>query len=488
MNILHIDIDSLRADHLGCYGYGRGTSPVVDALAAEGTVFTNCYISDGPCLPSRTALWSGRAGIHTGVVNHGGEAAQPFRDPGRGFNDIFSESSWPSLLRASGYRTASVSSFAQRHSAWHCVAGFQDVLDPGRFGHETADQVNLRALEWLERHGQGRNWYLHVNYWDPHTPYRTPADFADGLEGDPLPRWMTEEVLERQRARYGPHSARDVNGFGDASFGYPRQPDSLDSLSAVRRWIQAYDVGIRYVDNHVGQLLHCLEGMGILDTTIVIISADHGEALGELNVWGDHHLPDQVTARVPLIIRVPGEKPGVDARLHYAYDWPATLLTRLGLSVPRCWDGQTHDGSDSTEGRPYIVSSHGAWTCSRAVRWDRYLCLRVYHPGYHEIPAVLLWDVEADPHEQVNLAPDRPDIVQAAESRLTEWRTEMIGAWGDPMLTVLREGGPWHTRGQLSSYLERLRATDRKRAAEALRIRAQGLDLAEWSGLPGLYA
>ena len=78
MRILYIDIDTLRADHMGCYGYHRDTSPNIDELARQGVCFDNCYASDAPCLPSRTALWSGRFGFHTGVVNHGGTAADPF--------------------------------------------------------------------------------------------------------------------------------------------------------------------------------------------------------------------------------------------------------------------------------------------------------------------------------------------------------------------------------------------------------------------------
>src|SRR5690606_26329400 len=86
MRILYLDIDCLRPDHLGCYGYHRATSPRIDAIAAQGVRFDNVYISDAPCLPSRTALWSGRFGIHTGVINHGGSNADMFTDgPSRGF-------------------------------------------------------------------------------------------------------------------------------------------------------------------------------------------------------------------------------------------------------------------------------------------------------------------------------------------------------------------------------------------------------------------
>lgn len=85
MRILYLDLDSLRPDHLGCYGYHRNTSPNIDSIAKEGVTFTNYYCSDAPCLPSRSALMSGRFGIHNGIVGHGGTAADMRRE-GRNAN------------------------------------------------------------------------------------------------------------------------------------------------------------------------------------------------------------------------------------------------------------------------------------------------------------------------------------------------------------------------------------------------------------------
>ena len=86
MRIIYIDIDSMRADHLGCYGYARPTTPHIDALAAQGLRFMQCYVSDVPCLPSRTAFFGGRLGINSGVVNHGGTLADvPVDGPARAF-------------------------------------------------------------------------------------------------------------------------------------------------------------------------------------------------------------------------------------------------------------------------------------------------------------------------------------------------------------------------------------------------------------------
>ena len=101
MRIVYFDIDSLRPDHLGCYGYHRATSPVIDGLAADATRFTNCTVTDAPCLPSRSALWSGRCGFHTGVVGHGGTAGEPMIEgPGRGFRDRFGNTGWMSEVQS----------------------------------------------------------------------------------------------------------------------------------------------------------------------------------------------------------------------------------------------------------------------------------------------------------------------------------------------------------------------------------------------------
>ena len=140
MRILYIDLDTTRADHLGCYGYGRDTSPNVDRIAEQGVRFTNCYDSDAPCLPGRTALFSGRFGIHTGVVDHGGVAADPFIEgPTRSFRSELGLTSWMACLRAAGLRTVSISPFAERHSAWWWQANFTENYNTGRCGMERAD-------------------------------------------------------------------------------------------------------------------------------------------------------------------------------------------------------------------------------------------------------------------------------------------------------------------------------------------------------------
>ncbi|TFF91860.1 MAG: sulfatase, partial [Promethearchaeota archaeon] len=115
MRIIYIDIDTLRADHLGCYGYQRNTTPNIDKIAEEGTKFTNCYASDAPCLPSRASMFMGRFGIHTGIVGHGGTAADlRLKGKERGFEDQRYQNFWVNLIRSAGFHTVSISPYAER--------------------------------------------------------------------------------------------------------------------------------------------------------------------------------------------------------------------------------------------------------------------------------------------------------------------------------------------------------------------------------------
>ncbi|MBT3709926.1 MAG: sulfatase, partial [Gammaproteobacteria bacterium] len=301
MRFLYIDIDTQRADHLGCYGYHRNTSPNIDAIAAKAMQFNNVYASDTPCLPSRSALLTGQFGIHNGVVNHGGTDADPVLGGiDRKFWSQLHLSSFPSMLKKAGLLTASISSFAQRHSAFHWYAGFDEAQRvPGSFGLETADQVYELASDWLTRKGQEDDWFLHVHLWDPHTPYRAPASFGDPFAEAPLPEWLTEEVRHQHWQQCGPHSAQECSGFSPnekARKYFPRQPQQIGDMHAVREMFDGYDTGVLYADKYVGQIMNLLAELDIDDDVAIMISSDHGETLGELNVYGDHQTADQFTS------------------------------------------------------------------------------------------------------------------------------------------------------------------------------------------------
>ncbi len=488
MRILYVDLDSQRPDHLGCYGYHRPTSPNVDRIAAAGVRYDNCYVSDAPCLPSRTSLFAGRFGIHTGVVNHGGIASDMIPEGrSRGFRSRHGEHNWMMRLRHAGHHTATISPFGERHSAWWWYAGFNKIINTGQTGMERADEVSPLAIEWVERHARKDHWFLHLNLWDPHTPYRTPQSFGNPFDETPPPSWLTEQVRAEHWSRPGPHSAQEVLEFQPEHEGvvhphYPRQPMVMDSMERVRMMFDGYDTGVRYADEHLGRVLNALADQGVLDDTAIIISGDHGENLGELNIYGDHQTACHITSRVPLIVRWPGVTDGqagrADPGLIYANDMAATVTELAGGSVPDSWDGESFAPAlrqGEQAGRDYLVVSQNAWTCQRSVRLRHegrdYICIRSYHDGYHAFPDVMLFDVGADPHQQHDLALARPEVVGQAMSMLDDWMGRMMRSAMhpvDPMWQVIHEGGPLHTRGRLPKYLKRLRETGRAEWADRL--------------------
>jgi len=471
MRILYLDIDTLRPDHLGCYGYHRATSPHIDALAAEGVRFDRYYCSDAPCLPSRAALVTGQFGLHNGIVNHGGLCAD-LRPEGRprGFRDrLHSHGLWGMLRRGAGLHTASISPFADRHSAWWFYAGFAEMYDPGKGGMESAEEVTPRALEWLARHAKNDHWLLHVNYWDPHTPYRAPDTFDNPFAHDPLPAWITPEVLAQHRECVGPHCAREINMYDNHEEPrYPRQPGELRGMHDLRRLFDGYDCGVRYADQHVGMICDALRRAGVFDDTLIIVSADHGENMGELGIYAEHGTADHATCRIPMIVRGPGIVRGhVDRGLHYNLDLLPTLAELCGQPRAPQWDGQSflpalQRGAEC--GRPYLVLSQCAHVCQRSVVVDKWLYMRTYHDGYHLFPNEMLFDIVNDPHEQSDVAVAHPDVCAYAARELQEWLAPMLpGLHGasDPLWTVLSEGGPFHARGQLAHYRAYLEQTGR---------------------------
>lgn len=487
MRILYIDCDSLRPDHLGCYGYHRDTSPSIDEIAADGRRFTNVYTSDAPCLPSRTAFYTGRFGIHTGVVNHGGHNADPRRyGATRGERYPRRFRTLATILDEQGFDTAMISPFPARHDAWQVVEGFGELYDTGGGGTETADEVYSYARDWLVEHAAEDDWYLHVNFWDPHTEYTTPLEYGDPFEDDSAPEWVTDDLIDRHYQETGAQSAQDLCGWGGKRDA-PRMPPDISSRDDFVTMIDGYDTGIHYMDAHIGKLFDRLREAGVFEETLIIVSADHGENLGEFNVYGDHQTADDKTCNVPLIVRGPTVEPGVDEALRYQLDLPPTLVDLAGGDAPEGWDGRSFaetvtDGTES--GRDHLVLSQATWTCQRAVRWNDWLLLKTYHDAFKsDLEAVMLFDLADDPHETTDLADERPEIVHEGLSTLQRWVDERLleaarGERGgnpdaengvtDPMWEVLREKGPYYTWDALEEYVEHLRQTGRSEHAADL--------------------
>lgn len=472
MRILWIDIDSLRPDHLGCYGYHRNTSPTIDAISAGGLRFDAVYASDTPCLPSRTGWQTGRPGFQTGVVNHGGRFAEPYQTAnGRQFNEAPSHRKFAQVLREAGYRTASISTFAERHAAWWFHAGFGEIHDIGKQGLERADELLPLALRFLRDHAREEDWFLHLNLWDPHTPYRTPESFGDPFTKEPAPLWPDAETIARQQDQYGPHSAGAVLHAPGESEPTARELSAIRTRDDFHTWINGYDTGIRYADYHLSQIMDALSASGVMDETTVVVTADHGESQGEFNVYGDHQTADVSTARIPWIIRGPGIPAGLATGLHYHYDLAAAVLHYIGLEIPQAWDAQGVDFRPGNHGRDYLVTSHAAWSCQRSVLFGEYLFMRTYHPGLKALPDRALFNWRQDPHQTVDIADSHETAARLGHSHLADWMEDQLGRSPenqDPMQAVIREGGPFHTRGRLEEYLAFYRSIGRSDIADRM--------------------
>ena len=159
-NIVLISVDSLRADHLGCYGYDRPTSPRLDQLAAEGALCERVFCSGLPTQPSHTTLYTGQHPITHGIVAHGGKARLPKHAP-----------FLPELFLESGYTTCAVDTLV-RERVWFS-RGYEYIIDPSIkhvfYASITAEELNEKAITWLKTVPKGP-FFLFVHYWDVHYP------------------------------------------------------------------------------------------------------------------------------------------------------------------------------------------------------------------------------------------------------------------------------------------------------------------------------
>lgn len=498
MKIIYVDVDTLRPDHTQPYGYQRPTTPNLAALAERSVRFDRYYASDSPCLPSRAALSSGQFGITNGVIGHFGRAGQFRLDPGHGPHPVR-----PLLgqrLQQHGYYTAAVSMFAERHRAyWFCGNFRESIRATGELNDEQAHDVNRVAIDWLRRHRDDDNWYLHVHYWEPHTDYLVSEDWVErAAASGPPPDWPDEQAIKAHAEVYGPRSALDLHYTGWAG-GTRRSavphamPDAVRDRDDFELLVNGYDGAVMYWDRYFGELLAALAELGIADETAIIVSADHGESLGENGSYAEHGLANEPTHHVPLIVFWPGITDQLPAGsrscdgLFYNIDLPPTLCDLLGIPVPAGWQGRSFADAiqgQAVESRPYLVLGHGAHTYQRAVRTRDHLYIRTYHPGAFRAEWEQLFHVADDPYLVNDILGERPDLGNEMRGMLAEWWARYAGSPGappDPMQTTLQPGPTYYN--DPARYLLHLRETGRGRLAKDLEQRlsaATGAASAFW--------
>jgi arylsulfatase A-like enzyme len=343
-SVILLTVDTLRADHLPFYGYDRDTAPRLSRLAADAVRFDRAFTTRGKTSPAYASMFTGFQPYRHGVVAIGHRLADA--------NVTVAE-----VLAANGFQTLGfVSSTVMRGRLSHLHQGFDTWNDELPSRESSRSNYERRAaattdavLAGLAAADPAAPLFLFVHWIDPHGPYAPPADaerrFAGGA-GEPV---EMHKVARYQRRK-----------------GKPTLSD----------YVADYDNEIVYVDREIGRVLDRLEELGLYDRSLVLFTADHGEALGEHDVWFRHgfHLHD-VTHRVPLLVKPPRARGG-------GRDWDGavslvdvlpTVLDYLGLALPGPVEGDSlreivdHDEgprerlvfSDLAERREFDRAVHG---------------------------------------------------------------------------------------------------------------------------------
>jgi arylsulfatase A-like enzyme/Flp pilus assembly protein TadD len=374
-NVLLLTIDTLRADRLGAYG-GGALTPTLDRLAAGGVRFERAFSHVPFTLPAHASILTGQIPPRHGI--HGNGSFRLGETP----------PTLATLLHAQGYRTGAFVGAFVLDSRFGLNRGFdtyddryEGERDQTRFDYaeRPAEAVIKPALDWILASagapaGAPQPWFAWVHLFDPHAPYRAPQAFQEGRT--------------------------------------------------------AYDAEVAYTDASLGRLLDDLRGRGALDRTIVIVTADHGESLGEHGETTHGLFAYNATLRVPLLVAAPGLRPRVSSALASHADLVPTVLDLLGLQPPEAIDGRSL--REALEREPVTGQSvyFEALDANLTRGWAPLTGVIQERVKYIDLPIPELYDLDADPAEQRNLAatPAGAAKLRALRAELEHWRR--IGSTG----------------------------------------------------------
>jgi choline-sulfatase len=345
-NVLLITIDTLRWDHLGCYGAEYAATPVLDGLAARGTRFETAVMHVPLTAPSHASMLTGLSPPRHGVRDNGA-----FVLP----SDLVS---LPAGLKRAGYETAAFISGFPLDRRFGFAANFDTFDDrlPRGSGARGASHIERRAdlttdvaLEWLQGRTTDKPWLAWVHYFDPHAPYEPPEDLRQQFASRP------------------------------------------------------YDGEVAFVDRELGRLLRRLDEQRLLESTIVLVTADHGESLGEHKEETHGVFVYDATVRVPWIMAGPGvAKRAISRTVARGIDVMPTLLQLTGVPIPAGVDGRSLvpalRGNTVSDEPAYLESQ----MAMRHLGWSPVYGMRDAGWKYIRSPRPELYDLTADRQEQQN--------------------------------------------------------------------------------------
>jgi arylsulfatase A-like enzyme len=384
-DVIVLLVDALRADHLGCYGYGRDTSPAIDALARDGVVFRQAISQSTFTKTSIASLFTGRYPYRHGVYWGSRRTTDDTRTA-----DLLgeSETTIAEVLRDHGYLTAAW----VQNSHLRPVMGFGQGFTDYRDQQGSIRRIHRRVLPWL--HGPGRRYgfFAYLHYIDLHDPYRPepPYDTLFGTHADV-------------------YRGVDFRRWG-AFLAAVRDGEKTLTEAEVEQLRALYDGQLRAIDDEIGRLLDRLRDAGLYDDALIVLTSDHGDAFMEHGFISHSAAPYEELVRVPLVVKLPGQRHAgtvVESQVRLVDVMP-TILAATGIAADVDLDGCDLMPWIAAGGRPGSAAAECTYAVieiaeddgppALAVRTERFKY--IHRPqGRDE-----LYDLAADPGERQDLA------------------------------------------------------------------------------------
>jgi arylsulfatase len=358
-NVVLLLVDALRFDHLGCYGYPKGTSPNIDKVCQEGLVFENAISQAASTRMAVTSLFASHYLI---------------KYPSSPDNYALPDSALTlaEVLSANGYRTQAVYDNPKIDKGSGLSQGFNGYDLVNGDAEKAAYSFN-----WIDKHID-QKFFLYVHFMAPHADYVPPEGYK-----------------ERFKLNYG--GGIDFKGKHQDFFN--QRALSQEDIEELRA---RYDGEIVSVDAEIGRFVAHLKERGLLEKTILIIMADHGEALAENKVVG-HAWPLNVVAQVPLIVRLPqGHSQQRVSKVVESIDIAPSILDKLGLDVPRVFQGRKVFDAGAIQDKISFTLTRFAWVLARSERYS----------FKTDGAQMFLYDLKTDPYELVDIGQKDPQQVK----------------------------------------------------------------------------
>jgi arylsulfatase A-like enzyme len=389
-NVILVSIDTLRADHLGSYGYSRETSPFLDSLAGRGVIFEEATAPAAWTVPSHASMLTGLY-----PRSHGLRFPRDRLPP-----DI---ATLPSMLSRHGYATGAVVNVLLLSQGRGFERGFDRFayFQPAAGPEGEARSVSEEGLSWAKSQG-GQPFLLFLHFFDVHSDFQ------------PLPRYR--RMFEQPYAGIADGTTAQLKA-------YRKGRVKLADVDA-RHLLDLYDAGIRQLDDALAELFAGLEEEKLLENTFVFITSDHGEEFFDHGDFLHGRTLYQELVHVPLLVLGPGLPEGVRVREPVSLvDLVPTILALLGLPAPDGVEGRDLSaqwrGSGGASPERALFYEADSWFHNphrdfrRAVRKGRYKLH--YNDREHSLE---LYDLTRDPGEHENLASERPGVVAELHAEL----------------------------------------------------------------------